>query len=102
MRIESRVREIVMKLGSAGFWGSISASFLVFASVMVVSVGSSVVSGCTVQIPTEYTVHAGNDCVSPPPIIPIDSVKFSPACPYRVIDPLTGDTILVIPPGYRP
>jgi len=88
-----------MKLGSAGFWSSISASFLVFASVMAMGVGFS---GCTVAVPTEYTVHAGQDCVSPPPIIPIDSVRFSPACPYRVIDPVTGDTVLIIPPGFLP
>ena len=48
-----------MKLGSAGFWSSISASLLVFASVMVVGVGSSVVSGCTVSGDVDVNLNDG-------------------------------------------
>lgn len=49
------------------------------------------------NIPSDVTLHVGKDCVSPPPLIPIDSTNFSPLCPYRKIDPVTGDTVTVFP-----
>ncbi|GEM_PF-5708510 len=69
------------------------------ATLVLIAVASAVACG---TIPTEYTVHVGKDCVSPPPLIPRDTVNFSPACPFRRIDPATGDTVVVYPPGWKP
>lgn len=56
-----------------------------------------------IEIPTEFRVDAdGLECVSPPPIIPADSVTWEMGCPFRyeVRDSATGnvvDTVLFIP-----